>query len=215
RNGRGQAFRAGLVAERGPRARGATPAEAAAAGDLVVVTIPLHAYRTVPVEPLRGKTVIDTNVYYPDLRDGTIAEPESGTTTTGELLQAHLPESQVVKGFADIFFLHLGELACPSGAPDRSALAIAGDDPGAKQQVTAFLDSIGYDAVDVGPLAEGWRFERDMPAHSQMYFSEGHSYAAMLQGADPGPGQQVTADTLRKRLAEAKRRRAAGSGTGW
>ena len=58
-----------LVAELGPHARAATAVEAAKAGDIVVVTIPLKHYRTVPAEPLAGKVVIDTNNYYPQ-RDG-------------------------------------------------------------------------------------------------------------------------------------------------
>src|SRR6185503_7072703 len=60
-----------LVAQLGPKARAAT------AGDIVVVTIPLKAYRDVPVEPLRGKAVIDTNNYYPE-RDGHIADLDDG-----------------------------------------------------------------------------------------------------------------------------------------
>ena len=81
---------AALVAELGPGARAATAAEAGAAGDIVVVTVPLKNYRDVPVEPLAGKVVIDTNNYYPQ-RDGHIAELDNETTTTSELLQAHLP----------------------------------------------------------------------------------------------------------------------------
>jgi predicted dinucleotide-binding enzyme len=65
----------------------------------------------------------------------------------------------VVKVFNNIFFKHLRYLARPHGAEDRSALPIAGDDQAAKQAVTAFLDSIGYDAVDAGSLAESWRQE--------------------------------------------------------
>src|SRR3954452_8127752 len=79
-NSRGPDTLADLVAELGPRARAATPAEAAAAGDLVVVTVPLKAYREVPVEPLRGKVVIDTNNYYPQ-RDGQIPELDDESTT--------------------------------------------------------------------------------------------------------------------------------------
>ena len=72
-NSRGPETLSDLVAELGPRARAATAEEAAAAGDLVVVTIPLKNYADVPVEPLRGKVVIDTMNYYPQ-RDGQIAE---------------------------------------------------------------------------------------------------------------------------------------------
>jgi predicted dinucleotide-binding enzyme len=200
-NRRGPDTLADLVAELGPRARAATPAEAAEAGDLVVVTVPLKAYRDVPVAPLRGKTVIDTNNYYPQ-RDGQFPELDDASTTVSELLQAHLPESKVVKGFNNIGFVHLLELARPSGDPERSALAIAGDDAGAKEQVRAFLDSIGYDTLDAGPLAEGWRFERDMPAYGMPYLDPAASAAAF---GTPGTGRPASADILRAKLAEATR----------
>ncbi|MFC7103750.1 NADPH-dependent F420 reductase [Nonomuraea rubra] len=76
-NSRGPETLKDLVAELGPRARAATPAEAAAAGDLVVVSIPLRAYRDVPVEPLAGKPVLDTNNYYPQ-RDGNLPSSTTG-----------------------------------------------------------------------------------------------------------------------------------------
>jgi predicted dinucleotide-binding enzyme len=92
-NSRGPETLAPLVAELGPRARAATPVDAARAGDIVVVTIPLKNYRDVPVAPLAGKIVIDTNNYYPQ-RDGHIPELDNESTTTAELLQAHLPTSR-------------------------------------------------------------------------------------------------------------------------
>src|SRR4051794_12814232 len=195
-NSRGPESLADLVAELGPRARAATAAEAAAAGDIVVVTVPLKAYREVPVEPLRGKIVIDTNNYYPQ-RDGHIAELDDESTTTSELLQAHLPESHVVKAFNNIYFTHLASLARPAGSPERSVLAIAGDDAEAKRTVAEFLDSIGYDAYDVGPLAEGWRYETGTPAYGQPYVAPGTDF--------PGPGHQVTAAQLKEQLDAATR----------
>ena len=74
-----------------------------------------------------------------------------------------------MKVFNNIFFKHLRSLARPHGAADRSALPIAGDDEEAKAAVTAFLDSIGYDAVDAGPLAESWRQEPGTPAYGTPY----------------------------------------------
>src|SRR5689334_6139893 len=94
-NSRGPETLADLVADLGPKARAATAADAAAAADIAVVTIPLKAYRAVPVEPLAGKTVIDTNNYYPE-RDGRFPELDAETTTSSELLQQHLPTSHVV-----------------------------------------------------------------------------------------------------------------------
>src|SRR5258708_20186822 len=50
-NSRGPETLAALVAELGPAARAATAVDAAKAGDIVVVTVPLKNYRDVPVEP--------------------------------------------------------------------------------------------------------------------------------------------------------------------
>jgi predicted dinucleotide-binding enzyme len=170
-NSRGPETLKDLVEELGPRARAATAAEAGAAGDLVVVSIPMGAYRAVPVEALAGKVVIDSNNYYPQ-RDGHISELDDGSTTSSELLQQHLSTDTVVKVFNNIFFKHLASLARPAGAPDRSALPIAGDNPDAKAVVVAFLDAIGYDTVDAGPLGTGGRsFQPDNPAYGAPYGS--------------------------------------------
>ncbi len=167
-NSRGPDTLADLVAELGPKARAATVAEAAVAGDLVVVTIPLKNIGTVPVKPLAGKVVIDTNNYYPQ-RDGRIAELEDESMTTAELLQRHLPQSKVVKAFNHIYAAQLTTDGKPRGAPGRRALVIAGDDKGAKETVTRLLDSFGFDALDLGPLKEGWRIQRDTPGYGPPY----------------------------------------------
>lgn len=194
-NSRGPETLKDLVEELGPHARAATAAEAAEAGDVVVVTVPLKAYRDVPVAPLAGKVVIDTNNYYPE-RDGQFPELDDESTTVSELLQAHLPESRVVKGFNNIVAAHLAELGRPAGVADRSALAIAGDDADAKATVTTLLDSLGYDTVDAGPLAEGWRFQRDTAAY-------GVPYIAALP--DLTRSKPAGADEIRSALAAAQR----------
>jgi predicted dinucleotide-binding enzyme len=176
-NSRGPETLAELAANLGPSARAATPAEAASAGDLVVVTIPLKNIEQLPLDALAGKTIIDTNNYYPE-RDGHISALDEGSTTTSELLQALIPTADVVKAFNNIFFKHLASLARPSGAADRSALAIAGDSPDAKAAVTAFLDAIGYDVVDAGPLSEGWRFQKDTPAYGLQYAADPANWVA-------------------------------------
>ena len=172
----------GLVAELGPNARAATALEAAQAGDIVVVTVPLKNYRDIPVEPLIGKTVIDTNNYYPE-RDGHILELDNESTTTSELLQAHLPTSKVVKAFNHIYAAELTTHGQPAGSKNRRALVIAGDDLEAKATVARLLDQFGFDTVDAGPLREGWRIQRDTP----------------------GYGPRRTAEELPRDLAAAKR----------
>jgi predicted dinucleotide-binding enzyme len=191
-NSRGPDTLRDLADALGPGARAATPAEAAAAGDIVVVSVPLRAYRDVPAGPLAGKVVIDTNNYYAQ-RDGVIDELATGSTTSSELLQRHLGPARVVKGFNNIYSGHLAALARPPGAPDRTALPIAGDDPAAKAAVAAFLDAIGYDAVDAGPLAEGWRAQPDTPVYGAPY------------GPVPGPGTPAGAEVVRAALARARR----------
>jgi predicted dinucleotide-binding enzyme len=147
-----------------------------------VVTIPLKSIRQVPVEPLAGKIVVDTNNYYPQ-RDGHIAELDNESTTTAELLQAHLPKSKVVKAFNHIYASALTTDGQPAGTKNRRALVIAGDDRDAKATVARLIDQFGFDAVDAGPLKEGWRIQRDTP----------------------GYGPRRNAEELRQDLAAAKR----------
>ena len=163
-NSRGPETLSELVAELGPHARAATPAQVAAAADLVVVTIPLKSYKTVPVAPLAGKIVIDTNNYYPQ-RDGQIQELDTDSTTSSELLQAHLPQSKVVKAFNHIYAAQLTTDGRPAGTPNRRALVIAGDDAGAKKVVTELLDKFGFDTVDAGSLEDSWRIQPGTPGY--------------------------------------------------
>jgi len=118
-NSRGPDTLAKLLAELGPRARATTPAEAAKAGDLVVATVPLQAYRNLPVEPLRGKSVSDTISYYP-VRDGQIPDIDAGKLTTSELIQQHLKGAKVVKALHNQDSPHLFKNARPHGDPTRA-----------------------------------------------------------------------------------------------
>lgn len=181
-NSRGPETLSALIAELGPRARASTVMEAAKAGDIVVVSVPLKSYTSVPVEPVAGKVVIDTNNYYPE-RDGNIAALDNESTTTSELLQAHLPTSKVVKAFNHIRAAEITTDGQPAGSEKRRGLVIAGNDEAAKTTVTHLLDQFGFDTVDAGPLKESWRIQRDTP----------------------GYGPRRTAVELRQDLAAAKR----------
>lgn len=146
--------------------------QAASFGDIVVVAIPLLAYRSLPVAPLIGKPVLDANNYYPD-RDGHIDELDRNETTTSELLAAHLTGAHVVKAFNAILQKDLAEGGSPPGTPGRRALPIAGDDASAKQVAAGLHDQFGFDVVDAGPLSEGWRFQRAMPAYCIAFDRDG------------------------------------------
>jgi predicted dinucleotide-binding enzyme len=187
-NSRGPETLADLVAELASRptvrgtVRAGTAAEAADAADLAVVTIPVKAIGDVPVAPLAGKVVIDTNNYYPQ-RDGQIAELDEGRTTSAELLQRHLPGSSVVKAFNHIQAAQIVSERSAPGPERRRALAVAGDDAAAKERVAGFIDELGFDVVDLGTLADSWRIEP----------------------GTPGYGAEDDADQLRAHLAAATR----------
>ncbi|MDY0985234.1 NAD(P)-binding domain-containing protein [Microbacterium sp. CFBP9023] len=163
-NSRGPETLSDLVAELGDRATAATAVDAAAAGDAVVVTVPLGKIDELPVAQLAGKIVLDTNNYYFE-RDGHIEALDRGETTTSELLQAQLPTSRIAKAFNHILAADITTDGSPAGTPDRRALATAGDDAEAVAFVTRFYDEAGFDTVNVGPLSESWRVERDRPAY--------------------------------------------------
>lgn len=163
-NSRGPETLADLVAELGSKARAATAQEAAAAADVAVVTVPLRAIDDLPAEQLAGKIVLDTNNYYFE-RDGRIEALDKGETTTSELVQRALPDSKIAKAFNHIFASEITSDGTPAGTPDRRALATAGDDAEAVAFVTRFYDEAGFDTVNVGPLSESWRVERDRPAY--------------------------------------------------
>jgi predicted dinucleotide-binding enzyme len=163
-NSRGPETLADLVAELGPKATAGTAIQAAEAADVAVVTVPFKAFRDVPVEPLAGKIVIDTNNYYFE-RDGHIAELDEGTATVSGMLQAHLPTSRVAKGFNHITAADITADSFPAGDPKRRALATSSDFAGASDFVTKLYDEFGFDSVNIGPLSESWRVERDRPAY--------------------------------------------------
>lgn len=167
-NSRGPDTLADAVAELGPLASAATSGQAAAAGDIVVVTVPLKAFPNVPATPLAGKIVIDTCNYYPE-RDGQVPELDAKSLTESELLLRYIPEAMLVKAFNNIFFAHLRSLARPAGATDRTYLPIAGDSAAAKAAVTEFIGSLGYGVVDAGPLADSWRQEPGTPVYATPY----------------------------------------------
>jgi 8-hydroxy-5-deazaflavin:NADPH oxidoreductase len=216
-NSRGPDTLADLVAELGEHARAGTPADAARDGDLVVVAIPLSGYRQLPAAALAGKIVIDALNYYPQ-RDGRIPELDANKLTSSQLVQQHLADSLVVKGFNNITYISLGSRARPAGDPDRSALPIAGDDTAAKEQVSALLDTLGYDAVDIGTLADSWRSEPNAPVYVQPYFAG--EAPKDLEPEDAfhwhltNPGVPVPADQVRKLAGIAVRGTAGGYITG-
>ena len=151
-----------LVAELGPKARAATAADAAEAGEFAIVATPIAGAEALPVEQLAGKAVLATCNYFAE-RDGPIAEIDSGEVTVPEYVQTRLPTSNVVRAFNHLDAAAIATDGTPAGAPNRRALGYAGDDPGAKALTADLYEELGFDAVDVGGLADGWRLDVDQP----------------------------------------------------
>src|SRR6516162_5241282 len=186
-NSQGPDSLAGLVSELGPRASAATPAEACTAGDFAIVAIPIGTIDQVPVEPLAGKVVIATINYFPQ-RLGHIPEIDDGTTTAPGLLQAHLPTSKVVRAFSMIDAADMSGDGRPEGDPKRRALALAGDDPAAKELVAGLYNEFGFDALDIGGLDQSWRIDAGQPAFvtRQNVAELKANVAKAKRGLDPG-----------------------------
>jgi predicted dinucleotide-binding enzyme len=149
---------------------GATPAtarEAAQHGELIVVTIPLIKIPDLPKDLFDGVAadvpVIDTSNYYPLLRDGHLAELETGSLTESEWVQQHLGRP-VVKVFNNIYADHLENKGQLAGTPGRISLPVAGEGA-AKQKVMALVEELGFDAVDDGSLHESWRQQPGTPCY--------------------------------------------------
>ena len=162
-NSRGPETLQELVAELGPLATAATAGQAAEAGDLVVVSHPGQGHRRRPGQAAGGQAGPGHRQLLPAAR-----RPDRGDRHRRAHQQRPAPALPAGCARGEGVQQHLlpapGLLARPSGAADRSALPIAGDDAAAKAAVTAYLDSIGYNTVDAGTarrqLAPGDRHPR-------------------------------------------------------
>jgi predicted dinucleotide-binding enzyme len=151
-----------LVEELGPNAMAATAADAAATGEFAILAIPLSGAGALPVEPLASKVVLTTCNYFAK-RDGPIAEIDSGELTVPQYLQARMPTSKLVRAFNHLDAAAIASDGTPAGTPNRRALGYAGDDPGAKELAADLYEEFGFDAVEVGGLADAWRLDVDQP----------------------------------------------------
>lgn len=200
-NSRGPASLSDLVDELGPLASAGDAAQAAEFGDVVVLAIPLSAYADLPTDAFRGATVLSTGNYYPS-RDGRIDELDSLAITTAEYEKQLLPDTLIVKAFNNILAHHIPNLARAADAPDRTALPIAGDDAGAKAAVSAVVQTLGFDPVDAGSLAESWSFEPESGAYTPIYAADLEQLAKDYL-ADPGA--PLSSERLREYLAASHR----------
>jgi predicted dinucleotide-binding enzyme len=154
-----------------PGAHAVTVADAVRDAELVVLALPLHKFRDLDVQLLSGRIVLDIMNYWAPI-DGEISEFDDAPEGTSVLVQRALPDSRVVKTLNHIGYHELDEEPRPAGSPDRMALGAVGDDPDAVALVLAFLERIGFDAIDGGPLANGVAFQPGSPLFGAPYSAE-------------------------------------------
>lgn len=181
-NSRGPESLAELVSETGATAVLAD--EAALGADLVIVTIPEKNVPKLDERFLNGANdgvvVIDTGNYYPQQRDGLIADIEAGMTESRWV--SHEIGYPVVKAFNGIYSANIIDHARPAGTSDRMALPVAGDDPAAKNVVMDLIEELGFTAIDAGSIDESWRQQPGTPVYGLI--GDGEAVRAALGAAN-------------------------------
>jgi predicted dinucleotide-binding enzyme len=152
-------------------AQAATVTDTIQHSDIIVLAIPLSKYRHLSPELFEGKIVIDAMNYWSPT-EGHIEEFANGTASSSEYIQKYLPQARVVKTLNHVAYNELEEHSLPKGRPDRRAIALAGDDSEAKMTVTQFINDLGFDAVDLGSLAEGKKFQPDTNLFNARYTAD-------------------------------------------
>lgn len=125
--------------------------ELPALADILIIAVPLHRFRELPLAAIGGRIVIDVMNYWPPI-NGVLPEFEAGRPSSTVVRDAMPPSAQIVKTFNHLGYHQLEELPRPARAPDRIALAIAGDDLHAVQTVADLVDGLGFDPLPAGTL---------------------------------------------------------------
>jgi predicted dinucleotide-binding enzyme len=144
---------------------GAEPRWAADAvddSDVVVLAIPAHKFAAFDSDLVAGKLVVDAMNYWPPV-DGVQELFDDQEYGSSEIVQQRLDRSTVVKTFNHIGYHELDDQRRPVSSPERRALGVAGDDPGAVDVVAELVERIGYDTVRLDSLSAGRLLEPGGP----------------------------------------------------
>jgi predicted dinucleotide-binding enzyme len=143
-----------------PGARAATTDEVVRHSDIVILGVPTHRFRELPRDLFAGKILVDAMNYWEPV-DGADSELAVAPNGTSVVVQQRFPSARLVKSLNQLGYHELEENRRPRGAPDRIAIAAAGEDRLAVRAVMRLIDQLGFDPVDAGPLENGLRLEPD------------------------------------------------------
>ena len=143
-----------------PGARATTTDEVVRHADIIVLAVPTHRFRELSRDRFAGKILIDAMNYWEPV-DGDDPELTTAADGTSTIVQQHFPSARVVKSLNQLGYHQLEENLRPQGAPNRIAIAAAGDDRLAVRRVMRLIDRLGFDPVDAGPLSNGLALEPD------------------------------------------------------
>jgi 8-hydroxy-5-deazaflavin:NADPH oxidoreductase len=143
-----------------PGAHAATTDEVVRHAEIVVLAVPAHRFRELPRDIFAGKILVDAINYWEPV-DGDDPELTSAADGTSTVVQDRFPTARLVKSLNQLGYHELEEHRRPKGAPERIAIAAAGDDRLAVRTVMQLIDELGFDPLDAGPLASGLALEPD------------------------------------------------------
>jgi predicted dinucleotide-binding enzyme len=156
-----------LARSLGPKVRAASPREAAAFGDVILISVPYMALPTIGRDlqsSLAGKVVLDTGNPYPQ-RDGAMAE-DARRKGTGVASAEFLPGTRLVRAFNAINY---NDLESEAHRPEpRVAIPLAGDDAEALAVAERLVRDAGFDPVVVGPLSRAREFDVGTKVYTQL-----------------------------------------------
>ena len=154
-SGSGAVERIELIVEvLAPGARAVTNNEVIRYADLIILAVPMHRFRELPGDLFAGKILVDAMNYWEEI-DGIDEDLAAAPMGTSVVVQQHFPFARVVKGLNHLGYFKFDQGRRPRGAPDRFAMAAAGDDPDAVAAVMRLIDRLGFDAVNAGSLDAG------------------------------------------------------------
>lgn len=154
-SGSGAAERIELIVDvLAPGAHAVTTGDVVGDADLIVLAVPMHRFRGLQPDLFADKILVDAMNYWEEI-DGADEELAAAPMGTSVVVQQQFPSARVVKSLNHLGYFKFDQARRPPGAPDRLALAAAGNDPDAVAAVMQLIDRLGFDAVDAGPLQAG------------------------------------------------------------